>query len=93
MKGRYGVFFAVLGFIVFFAIEAQAADWKYFSSDADDNLWFYDTQSISREQDAVRVWVKFLLSDKTKKEYIKNFPKTPVMENTSHTKDRWEINC
>jgi hypothetical protein len=69
------------------------ADWKYFNSDADDNLWFYDTQGISREQDTVRVWVKFVLSDKTKKEYIKNFPKTPGMENTSHTKDRWEINC
>src|SRR4030042_187033 len=69
------------------------ADWKYFDKDADDNLWFYDTQSISREQDTVRVWVKFVLSDKTKKEYIKNFPKTPGMENTSHTKDRWEINC
>ena len=69
------------------------ADWKFFNSDADDNLWFYDAQGISHEQDTVRVWVKFVLSDKTKKEYIKNFPKTPGMEKISHTKDRWEINC
>ena len=69
------------------------ADWKYFDTGGDGNTYFYDTQSISREQDTVRVWVKFVLSDETKKEYIKNFPKTPGMEKTSYTKDRWEINC
>lgn len=79
-------------FLMLLSSIGYGADWKYFSN-SDSGDWFYDTQSISREQDTVRVWVKFVLSDKTKKEYIKNFPKTHGMENTSHTKDRWEINC
>ena len=86
---------AILTTIVLMLISSvgYGADWKYFDTGGDGNTYFYDTQSISREQDTVRVWVKFVLSDETKKEYIKNFPKTPGMEKTSYTKDRWEINC
>jgi hypothetical protein len=32
MKGRYGVILAVLGCIIFFAIEAQAVDWVLYQT-------------------------------------------------------------
>ena len=85
--------FLIFLFVMVLGSPALGADWKYFEKSSDGDLWFYDTQSISREQDTIRVWVKFVLSDKTKKEYINNFPKTPGMKNTNYTKDRWEINC
>jgi hypothetical protein len=86
------IILTTIGFMLL-SLLGYGADWKFFNSDANGNLWFYDAQSISREQDSVKVWVKFVLSDKTKNEYFKNFPKNPSMGNTSYSKDRWEINC
>jgi hypothetical protein len=93
MKGKYGVIFAVLGIIVFFTIKAQAADWKFVCKGTDGDNWFYDTQSVLRGQETVKVWVKDLLSDKRKKDYIKGFSKTPGIENISYILNRDELNC
>lgn len=49
------------------------ADWKSIGKDADNNEWFYDIQSISRDQDTVKVWTKIVLSDKAKADFIKKF--------------------
>ena len=75
MKGRYWVIFAVFGFIIFFFFtEAWAADWKYIFTAATGGEWFYDTQSVSRGQDITSVWTKWILSDKKRAKFIKEFP-------------------
>jgi hypothetical protein len=75
MKGRYGVILAVFGFIIFFfSMEAWAADWKYIFTAATGGEWFYDTQSVSRGQDITSVWTKWILSDKERAKFIKEFP-------------------
>ena len=69
------------------------ADWKYYTNDADGSTYFYDTQSVSREQDTTKVWVKELLSDKAKARQIKNHPNAPEIEKISINQYRLEINC
>ena len=93
MKGRYGIIFAVFVFIVSFAIEARAVDWKYFFTDVDGILWLYDTQSVSRGQDTTTVLVKKILSDKEKARKIKAFPKIIGIEKISYIINKDEINC
>lgn len=83
MKGKITIL-TFLGFIIFFAIEARAADWKFIFTDREDRLWFYDNQSILRGQDTIKVWVKIINSDETGKDRI---------ENNSFIYYRWEINC
>ena len=69
------------------------ADWKYYSKDVDGSSSFYDTQSVSRGENTIKVWGKAVLSDKAKKKNIKNFPEMPDIENISYMEGRWEINC
>ena len=55
-----------------------SADWKSFGKDEDNNEWFYDTQTIARDQDTIKVWTKIVLSDKAKAYFIKKSqPKKP----------------
>jgi hypothetical protein len=64
MKRKITIF-AVFVFLVFFlSTEGWGADWKSFGKDADNNEWYYDIQSISRDQDTVKVWTKIVLSIK-----------------------------
>lgn len=49
------------------------ADWKSIGKDTDNNEWFYDTQSISQEQDTIKVWTKIVLSDKAKSDFLRKF--------------------
>jgi hypothetical protein len=101
MKGKYTTIFAVFGFIVFFfSMEAWAADWanwKYIFTAATGGEWFYDTQSISRGQDITSVWTRWILSDKERAKFIKEFPeefrKTNGRENISFCIEKEEINC
>ena len=100
MKGKYIAIFAVLGFTVFFfSMEAGAADWKYMFTAATGGEWFYDTQSISRGQDITSVWTRWILSDKERAKFIKEFPeefrylKINSSENISFFIEKEEINC
>jgi len=47
------------------------ADWKSFGKDADNNEWFYDIQSVSRDQETAKIWTKIVLSDQAKADFIK----------------------
>ena len=60
--------------LMLFSSGGYGADWKSFGKDANNNEWFYDTQSISREQDTVKVWTKIVLSDKAKADFKRKFP-------------------
>lgn len=73
MKGRYGVIFAVFGFIIFFAMEAQAVDWKLYSTNEEGSL-YYDLQSIKQaSKDVVEVWTKVVYTEKSVEKYIKKY--------------------
>ena len=94
MERRYGVIFTVLGFIVlFFSMEGWGADWKYFRTDEKNNEWFYDAESILREQDIIIVRTKEILSDKGRAIFIKDYPTITKIKNISYILGRWEINC
>lgn len=93
MKGKNILILAVFGFIVFFAIEAQATDWKYYCTDAKGGDHFYDTQRISRGQDTVKVWTKNVLSEDAKKAILKKFPNPTDIEKISYIVKRDEVNC
>ena len=100
MKGKYIAIIAVFGFIVFFFfIEARAADWKFIFTAPTGGEWFYDTQSISRGQEITSVWTKWILSDKERAKFIKEFPeefrylKTNSNANISFFIEKEEINC
>jgi hypothetical protein len=69
------------------------ADWKYFCTDKKNNEWFYDTQSISREQDTIIVRTKEVLSDNGKADFIEEYPDITNIKNISYIIDRTEINC
>jgi hypothetical protein len=86
------VIFATMVLMLLSSI-GYGADWKYYFTDKTQNKWFYDTQSVFREQETTKVWVKDMLSNKGKKGYFKKFPSTPATKNISSDKGRWEINC
>ena len=86
MKGKYIAIIAVFGFIVFFfSMEARAAEWKYIFKASTGGEWFYDTQSISRGKDVTSVWTKWILSDKERAKFIKDFPKEFKITETTAT--------
>ena len=92
MRGRYGVIFAVLGFIVFFAIEALAADWVLYGTSTDGSSHYYDPQSIKWvSQDIVRVWKKMSFSKKG----VQDMPKKngPEHKEWNYTIGLWEYSC
>ena len=68
-------------------------DWKYFCTDTDGNDNFYDTQSISRGQDTIKVRLKTILKDKGREAWITNFPFVPGIKNISFIAEIWEIDC
>ncbi len=43
--------------------EAQGADWKYFGR-TQTASYFFDVESMIRQEDIVRVWVKVVYSEK-----------------------------
>ena len=94
MKGRYGVVLAVLGLmVVFFSTEGWSADWKHFRTDKNNNEWFYDAQSISREQDIIIVQTKEVLSDNEKANFTKEFPDITNIKKICYILSRLEVNC
>jgi len=74
MKGKITIL-AVLGFIVFFAIEAQAVNWVFYSkTDDSGNTHYYDPQSIKRvSEDIVQVWTKMVLTKKDAQELTEKY--------------------
>ena len=72
MKGKITIL-AGLGFIIFFAIEAQAVDWVFYgTSEENGNSHYYDPQSVKRvSKDVVRVWGKSSYSEKGAQDVIK----------------------
>jgi hypothetical protein len=69
------------------------ADWKHFSTHEDGSTLSYDTQTVSRGQDTLKVWLKEIFSDKAKMEYIKKFSTQSGIENISYSQGMYEINC
>ncbi len=58
MRKKYGVIFAVIGYIIFFFCEGWGADWKLYGGETA----YYDAQSIIRQKDGwFRVWTKRIL--------------------------------
>ena len=51
------------------------ADWKYIFTAPTGGEWFYDTQSITHKEDTTLVWTKWILNDKERAKFIKEFPK------------------
>jgi hypothetical protein len=51
-----------------------SADWKYIFTAPTGGEWFYDTQSITHGEDTTLVWTKWILSDKERAKFIKEFP-------------------
>ena len=90
-KMRKTIFTTML--LLFLSSVVYSADWKSFGSDANNNEWFCDTQSISREEDTTIVRTKVVLSDKGKTIYIKNNPYIANIKKISYILDRVEINC
>jgi|LQYC01.1.fsa_nt_gi hypothetical protein len=75
MKRKYRLIFAVLGFIVFFAIEARAADWKFYGYSDGGDKSYYKPQSIKRvSQDVVQVMTKAVFAPKGLSDIIKMIP-------------------
>jgi hypothetical protein len=92
MKVKYGVIFAVFGFIVFFAIEAQAVDWKLFGTDAEGNSRYYDPQSIKRvSKDIVQVWTKMVFKEKGEQFMIRKLG--PEFKGLDSETVFYEFNC
>jgi len=79
--------------LMFLSSVGYGADWKYIFKDADNNEWFYDTQSISREQDTIIVRTKKVLSGNGKAIFIKEYPDITNIKNISYILDSWKINC
>ena len=90
---RKTTLFAVFGFIIFFAIEAQAADWVYYATgSADGCSFYYDPQSIKRvSEDIVQVWEKKVFTEKDAKKAINELG--PEFKELSFDKCLKEFNC
>jgi hypothetical protein len=69
------------------------ADWKYYGSSSDLTCCFYDTQSVSCEQNITKVSDMRILSNRCKAEYIKRNLNNPKIEDINYTIDKLEINC
>ena len=70
-----------------------AVNWKYYATNAEGEPLFYDTQSISRDQDSVMVMIKIVLTDKDKADLIKEFHDKNGIENISYMINRGEMDC
>jgi hypothetical protein len=79
--------------LMLLASVGYGADWKHFITGAKGNDWFYDTQSVSREQNTIIVRTKEVLSENEKAQFIKDYPDITYIKNISYILDRWEINC
>jgi hypothetical protein len=79
--------------LLFLSSVGYGEDWKHFYTDANKNEWFYDTQSIPREQDTIIVRTKKVLSDNEKAIFIKEYPDITNIKNISYILDSWKINC
>ena len=91
MKRRYGVVFAVIVFVVSFAIEARVVDWKYVGTGW-SSLHYYDAQSIKWvSTDIVQVWEKISYRKKAIQSHIKKFG--PEYKKLSYCISLWEFNC
>ena len=95
MKEKYKTIFAVFVFTIsFFSMEGWGADWKYIFTATTVGEWFYDTQSLSRGQDITSVWTKWILSDKERARFIKEFPEEfeflqeGARKNSGHTQKK-----
>ena len=63
MRKKYGVIFAVIGFISFCFMEARGADWKPYAAD-NNGFSYYDSGSITRPSETiVRVWTKYVFTE------------------------------
>ena len=52
-----------------FSLNCYAADWKFYSADRDDSLYFFDKESIVHlPGDIVQVWTKCVWSEKYKEQ-------------------------
>jgi hypothetical protein len=52
-----------------FSLNCYAADWKFYSADTDDSLYFFDKESIVHlPRDIVQVWTKCVESEKYKEQ-------------------------
>ena len=61
--------------LMFISSVGYGADWKYIFTAPTGGEWFFDTQSVSHGQDITLVWTKWILSDKERAKFIKEFPK------------------
>jgi hypothetical protein len=85
--------FIIFPFIMVLSATVLASEWKYFSTNINGTVCFYDSQDIIRAGNTVRVWGKFMLNDKDKVYYIKNHPKIHSIKNINYTIGRWEVDC
>ena len=64
MRRKCGVIFGVIGYIVFFfCIEGWGAKWEPFAETVDFQA-SYDSENLTQTQDIIRVWVKYIYTEK-----------------------------
>jgi len=71
MRTKYGVILAVIGYIVFFfCMEGWGADWKLYHVD-EEYRCYYDGETIRKVLGILRVWEKWIPSQKMVDEQVK----------------------
>jgi hypothetical protein len=85
--------------MVFLVSQAQSAEWILYSTNTDDDEFFYDRENLTKLPNGIiRVWIMILYSDEARKKYIQQrisdgLADDKRYETLSYSLSMWEINC
>lgn len=79
--------------LLLFSTKGYCENWIYFSSDYEDSLWYYDSQSITHRDETTQVVTKIVMSDKEQKKYQERYPSIPGIKKIRYILETVEINC
>jgi len=91
MRKKYGVIFAVIGYMICFSYVEGWADWENFVTTGEYSA-FYDIRNVTHpSEDVVRFWTRTIYTERGTSSMVQRHGQK--FENLDHDITLWEIDC
>ena len=91
MRIKHGVFFGVIGYLIFFFHVEGWAEWKNFVTTGEYSV-FYDIRNVTHpSEDVVRFWTRTIYTERGMINIVRRWGRK--FENLDHDITLWEIDC
>ena len=91
MRIKFGVFFGVIGYLIFFFHGEAWAEWENFVT-TDEYSGFYDIKNVTHpSEDVVRFWTRTIYTQRGTIDMVQRHGQK--FENLDHDVTLWEIDC